>query len=63
MDKGRRKRIADLTEKLGIGFMLGVVAQGIFAKDLSPRIYALGIIALATAVCLLAISVFLSKEE
>lgn len=35
MDQGRRKRIADIAEKLGVGLLLGTVAQGIFVKEMS----------------------------
>ena len=34
MDKGRKKRTADVAEKLGVGLLLGTVAQGIFAKGI-----------------------------
>jgi dissimilatory sulfite reductase (desulfoviridin) alpha/beta subunit len=34
MDRGRRRKIADIAEKLGVGFTLGVVAEGIFWRNL-----------------------------
>jgi hypothetical protein len=63
VDKGRRKRIADVAEKLGVGLLLGTVAQGIFAKELSLSIYTAGAVALIVAVILLIVSIFLSRED
>ena len=63
MDKGRRKRTADVAEKLGVGLLLGTVAQGIFATELSPRTYVIGAVVLAIAAILIVVSIFLSQEE
>jgi len=35
VDRGTRKKTADIAEKLGVGFILGVAAQGIFLKEYS----------------------------
>ena len=63
MNKGRRKRTADVAEKLGVGLLLGTVAQGIFAKEIAFRTYLIGAAVLAIAAILLVISVFLSQED
>jgi hypothetical protein len=62
VDKGRKKRIADVAEKLGVGLLLGTVAQGIFAKELSLSTYIAGAVAITVAVILLIVSIFLSQE-
>lgn len=63
MDKGRKKRIADVAEKLGVGLLLGTVAQGIFAKELSLPTYIAGAVAITVAMILLIVSIFLSQED
>jgi len=63
VDKGRKKRIADVAEKLGVGLLLGTVAQGIFAKELSLSIYIAGAVAIMVAMILLIVSIFLSRED
>ena len=50
MDKGRRKRIADVAEKLGIGLLLGTLIQRIF-RESSFRSSLIGV------------TIFLSQEE
>ena len=63
MDKGRKKRIADVAEKLGVGLLLGTVAQGIFAKDLSLTTYIAGAVAMTGAIILLIVSIALSRGD
>jgi len=63
MNKGRRKRTADVAEKLGVGLLLGAVAQGIFAKNLSLQTYIIGSVVLAIAAILIVFSIFLSQED
>jgi hypothetical protein len=62
VDKGRRKRTADVAEKLGVGLLLATVAQGIFAEKLLPLSYAIGAAILAIAAVLILLAVYLSKE-
>lgn len=63
MDKGQRKKTADVAEKLGIGLLLAMVLQGIFAERLSPGMYGLGAIVTAMAIGLIAFAIIISKEE
>jgi len=63
MNKGRRKRTADVAEKLGVGLLLGTVAQGIFAKEISSQTYIMGTVVLAIAAILIVVSIFLSQED
>ncbi len=63
MDKGRKRKTADTAEKLGVGFILGIVAQGIFLKEYSLNTYVLGLAVLTIAAILLVLSIYLSKEE
>ena len=63
MNKGRRKRTADVAEKLGVGLLLGTVAQGIFAKEIASRTYFIGAVVLAIAATLIVIAIFLSQED
>jgi hypothetical protein len=63
VDKGQRKRTADVAEKLGVGILLATMAQGIFAKEISPSMYGIGAIILAIAFLLIVFAVFLSREE
>ena len=62
MDKERRKRIADIAEKLGVGLLLGALIQGIF-RELSFRSSLIGVTIIAIAVTLIVISISLSQEE
>jgi len=50
VDKEQKKRTADVAEKLGVGLLLGTMAQGIFAKDLSSAMYGIGAVVLAIAI-------------
>ena len=63
VDKGQRKRTADVAEKLGIGLLLGTMAQGIFAKDLSSAMYGIGAIILLIAFILIVFAIYISREE
>lgn len=63
VDKGQRKRTADVAEKLGVGLLLGALLQGILAERLSPGIYGLGAIVIAIAIGLIAFAIVISKEE
>jgi hypothetical protein len=63
VDKGRRKRTADVAEKLGVGLLLGTVAQGIFVKELSLYTYIVGSVAVMVAMILIVVSIFLSQED
>jgi len=63
VDKGQRKRTADVAEKLGVGILLATMAQGIFAKEISPSMYGIGAIILAIAFLLIVFAVYLSREE
>ena len=62
MDKGQRKRIADVAEKLGVGLLLATVVQGILAEKLPTPSYSVGVVILAIAAVLLILAVYLSKE-
>ncbi len=62
-DQGRRKRIADVAEKLGVGLFIGVMAQGVFAQRLTRTQYLLGGLVLTIASLLIVISAYLSKED
>jgi len=63
MNNARRKKTADIAEKLGVGFVLGIVVQGIFLKEPSLYAYTLGLIVLAIAAFFLVLSIYLSTEE
>ena len=63
VDKGQRKRTADVAEKLGIGLLLGTMVQGIFAKDLSSAMYGIGAAILAIAFVLIVFAIYISREE
>ncbi len=63
VNSGRRKRTADVAEKLGVGFVLGIVVQGIFLKEPSLYVYALGLVVLAIAAFFLVLSIYLSTED
>jgi hypothetical protein len=63
MDRGRRQRVADVSEKLGVGLFLAVFAQGVFGQRLTPQTIALAAIALLIASALIAMSVALSRED
>ena len=63
MDKGRRKRIADIAEKLGIGLLLGTVARGIFVKEMALFSYVAGTGAIITGPTLIIAPISLSRED
>jgi hypothetical protein len=63
VDKGQRKRTADVSEKLGVGLLLATMVQGIFAERLSAAMYGIGIVVLAIAIFFIVLAVYLSKEE
>jgi primosomal replication protein N len=63
VDKGRRKRVADIAEKLGVGLSLGVLVQGAFAKEITYSIYVGSAVIVAVALALLAVSIVLSQED
>jgi hypothetical protein len=63
VDKGRRKRTADVAEKLGVGLLLGTLVQGIFARELTPWMLGIGGIVLAISLGLTLLAVYLSWEE
>ena len=63
MDRGRRKRVADVSEKLGVGLYIAVFAQGVFGQQLSAFTLVAAIAAFALATTLIVVSVFLSKSE
>jgi hypothetical protein len=62
VDKGKRKRIADVAEKLGVGLLLGTLIQGIF-REISFRSSLIGVIILVIAAILIVTSISLSQEE
>ena len=62
MEKGRRKRIADVAEKLGVGLLLGTLIQGIF-REFAFRSSLIGVTIIVVAVILVVTSVSLSQEE
>jgi len=63
VDKGQRKRTADVAEKLGVGLLLATMVQGIFAKESSPAMYGIGAAILAIAFVLIVFAIYLSREE
>jgi len=63
VDKGQRKRTADVAEKLGVGLLLATMAQGIFAEKLTAAMYGIGALALATAILFIVLAIYLSKED
>ena len=63
MDKGQRKRTADVAEKLGVGLLLATMAQGIFADKLSAATYGVGAVVLVIAVFSISLAIYLSKED
>jgi peptidoglycan/LPS O-acetylase OafA/YrhL len=62
VDKGQRKRTADVAEKLGVGLLLAIMAQGIFAEKLSAATYGIGAVVLAIAIFFIVLAIYLSKE-
>ena len=63
MDRGRRKRVADVREKLGVGLFLAVVAQGIFGERVTAQTAGLAVAVLFIASAFIVMSVALSGEE
>ena len=63
MDKGQRKRTADVAEKLGVGLLLATMVQGILAEKLSAAMYGIGAVALAAAIFFIVLAIYLSKED
>ena len=63
MDKGRRKRIADICEKIGVGSLIALFAQGVFGPRLSWPALPGAFFILAFAVGFLVMSVALSRED
>jgi len=63
VDKGQRKRTADVAEKLGVGLLLGTLLQGILAEKLSAGMYGLGGMVIVIAIGLIAFAIVISKEE
>jgi len=63
VDKGQRKRTADVAEKLGVGLLLTTMVQGIFAEKLSAVTYSIGAVVLAIAVFFIVLAIYLSREE
>lgn len=63
MNKGKKKRVADIAEKLGVGLSLGVLVQGAFAKELTYSVYVGSAVIVAVAFVLLAVSIALSQED
>jgi hypothetical protein len=63
VDKGQRKRTADVAEKLGVGLLLATMAQGIFAEKLTAALYGIGALALASAILFIVLAIYLSKED
>jgi hypothetical protein len=61
VDKGQRKRTADVAEKLGVGLLLATMAQGIFAEKLSAATYGIGATILAIAFLLIVFAIYLSR--
>jgi hypothetical protein len=63
VDRGQRKKTADIAEKLGVGLLLGTMVQGIFGKDLSYAMYGIGATILAIAFVLIVFAIYISREE
>ncbi len=63
MDRGRRQRVADVSEKLGVGLFLAVFAQGVFGQRLTPQTIGLAAAVLLVASALILVSVALSREN
>jgi primosomal replication protein N len=63
VNKGRKKRVADIAEKLGVGLSLGVLVQGAFAKEITYSIYVGSAVIVAVALALLTVSIVLSQED
>ena len=63
VDKGQRKRTGDVAEKLGVGLLLASVAQGIFAEELTPQMFTIGVTTIAVALIFVVIAIYLSKED
>jgi hypothetical protein len=63
VDKGQRKRTADVAEKLGVGLLLATMAQGIFAEKLTAATYGIGTVVLAIAIFSILLAIYLSKED
>lgn len=63
MDKGQRKRIADIGEKLGVGLFLAVLIHGILLREITFAGIVTSLFGFALAFFFLAASIHLSKEE
>lgn len=63
MDRGRRKRVADVSKKLGVGLFLAVLAQGIFGERVTTQSAGLAFAALLIASVFIVVSVALSRED
>ena len=62
MDKGQRKRVADIGEKLGVGLFLAVLVHRFLLEEITFAGFVFSVIVLGLALLTLAVSVFLSKE-
>lgn len=62
MKRSRQKRIADISEKLGVGFFIAASLRVFFEKAISGNYW--GTIAIfALGIVLMIFSIFLSREE
>lgn len=62
MDRGRRKRLADVCEKLGVTLFAGAMLQGAFTQSVGLRVYLSAIVLLAAGTGLLSFALMWSKE-
>lgn len=58
MDRGQRKRLADICEKLGVALFAGAAIKGILTDALAWESVVIG----GMGCMLLAVSIFLSRE-
>ena len=62
MDRGQRKRLADICEKLGVAFFAGVALKGILADTVSVSLVVGSVLVGLIGLVLLGAAISLSKE-
>lgn len=62
MDRGQRKRLADICEKLGVAFFAGVALKGILADTVSASLVVGSVLIGLIGLVLLAAAISLSNE-
>lgn len=63
MDRGQRKRLADICEKLGVALLAGAALQAILAETTTGTLLLTRLYVITVGLGLLGIAIHLSKEQ